>query len=322
MRKILFYCDSSEILGSGHVMRCVALAEVFFGHGWEIIFSGNYEHPVWLSSYLKSLNFIKVVSTDIILDNNKIDVVVVDSYKLSEKKYKEYYSNATLKISIVDPINIPHEADIYFSNTPQKYFKKQFVKTNCYFGFEFALVRREISNLEKSKIISFDNPRIVIFTGGTAKSDVINFFLKVIEKSKADTKVIVFGKPPNSSIKNSGLDLKFEDFNPSYAKKLNRNDYIFCPSSGMSLELLTLQYPIILYKFTENQEQLYNALINDKIARGIGSIKIKSIQDTVKIFEDTIFKPMLTESLKQKKLFDGLGPLRVFEIITKHPYLK
>ncbi len=321
MKKIIFRCDSSENLGTGHVMRCIALAEIFGSHGWEILFSGCYEYPLWIKAYLQKNKYIKIVNVSDISNIKKTDVIVVDSYSFDKKSYENIFNNAKLRVSIVDPINIGHDADLYFSNTPQKYFKNFFSQKNSFFGLEYSLIRKSLLNQKNITHFSGVSPKIILFTGGTFRPAIIDYFLRVIDQSNFEGDVLVFGTRPNYLATHKKLQLEFRDFSPNYPKFIKSNDYIFCPASSISLELLTLQYQIFIYKFTDNQEALYDVIVDKKLAQGLGVIEPNYINDHIRLFNQIISNPIHVPNLNQKRDLDGLGSSRIFGIISNHPLI-
>jgi spore coat polysaccharide biosynthesis predicted glycosyltransferase SpsG len=94
--RVVFRADATPSIGTGHVMRCWALAEEFAARGWEISWQGAIEVP-WLAAALAGAGW--PVS---ILEAIEADLVVVDSYTLGRAYRQRLLDRGIRVLAIVD----------------------------------------------------------------------------------------------------------------------------------------------------------------------------------------------------------------------------
>ena len=50
--RLVILANASPIIGTGHVMRALSVAEEFITNGWQIDFAGRISEVPWLSRYI------------------------------------------------------------------------------------------------------------------------------------------------------------------------------------------------------------------------------------------------------------------------------
>lgn len=217
MKTAVIRVDSSVQMGTGHVMRCLTLAEQLASNNYEVTFiTRNYEGNLYnlirekgfkvylldnpVEQYNKFLDscFIehfKWLGIDqekdaneticIIKQNyfNKVDLLVIDHYGLDyiwEKKMRSLVK----EIFVIDDLaDRHHDCDIlldqnFYINMEDRY--KNLVGKDCQLklGPKYALLRKEFIEARKKRRNINKVDRILIFFGG---SDPTNETLKAIK---------------------------------------------------------------------------------------------------------------------------------------------
>ena len=151
MRKVFFRCDSSFDIGSGHVIRCLTLANFLKKKGFSTTFlcrkvEGNLfkvilnnDHKlVALSNNKSKRNFSKNDALEVIKKVKNLNLtdgwMVVDHYLLNkdwEKKISSYFS----KLFIIDDLCLPLEKIIFVKYLSNLVFFKNFLRYLQYFLF-------------------------------------------------------------------------------------------------------------------------------------------------------------------------------------------
>ncbi|MBY0123451.1 UDP-2,4-diacetamido-2,4,6-trideoxy-beta-L-altropyranose hydrolase [Bacillus sp. S/N-304-OC-R1] len=193
---IIIRVDASIEIGSGHVMRCLTLADFLQEKGAEVAFicanlEGNMIDFIRENRYKvfpigKGLgNVIDAKATIDILNEHQVDLLIVDHYQIDsnwEKTIKEkYYS---IKLMVIDDLaNREHECDLlldqnYFKNLNNRY--DHLIPAHCrkLLGPKYLLLRPEFYLGDKVKKAYKTIQDILVFYGG---SDPTNETLKVLE---------------------------------------------------------------------------------------------------------------------------------------------
>ena len=246
--KVAFRVDASLNMGTGHVMRCLTLAQVLKENGANVEFICR-KHEGNLIVKIRSSGFVvhelKVfeeteVDTKLahshwlgatqqqdaddcieILKAEKSDWLIVDHYALDEewqKKLKPYYE----KLMVIDDLaDRKHQCDILldqnFGRSSKDYEILTLKSTKLLMGPKYALLRPEFEklrqySLDRRKKANFKS--LLINMGGT---DPDNITEKVIEKLQAANLpknviiTIVMGKtaPHLQSVKRCASELPY-----------------------------------------------------------------------------------------------------------------
>lgn len=218
MQKLIIRADASVQIGSGHVMRCLTLADELRGRGAEIVFvcrefDGNLcgyieekgyivhrlpvsdapeqgdqnietglKHAAWLGAGLQTdARQVKEIIKDL---DTPPDWLVVDHYALDER-WERYLRPYVKKIMVIDDLaDRAHDCDLlldqnFYENLESRY--KGLVPLDCkkLLGPKYALLRPEFREARKN-LRKRDGhvKRIMIFFGG---SDPTNETVKALE---------------------------------------------------------------------------------------------------------------------------------------------
>lgn len=209
---ILIRADSSSLIGSGHLMRCLTLAERHRKSGDMVTFvcrdlDGNY------SKLVKENKFYLVLLPKVAYDENligyakwltvpqeqdaletveeikkldKVQRVVVDSYAIDEK-WEKIVRPYTNEIFVIDDLaNRVHDCDFLldqdlYDNMEQRY--NGLVPEHCkkMLGPRYALLREEFYKARENQIPRKSDVRnILIFYGGVDSTDETTKAIKAL----------------------------------------------------------------------------------------------------------------------------------------------
>ena len=216
--KIVIRTDASIKMGSGHVMRCLTLAETLREKGASIMFvsrkhDGNLIHVILekgfqvkvLNQPLPSKKRI-VEGKDIYKDwlgvsekqdaedtisaigNNKPNWLIIDHYSLGEKWEKELRPIVENIFVIDDIANRQHDCDIlldqnWFENMDNRYDGLVAAKCTKLLGPKYALLQPEFS--EAKKMLKKRNKkidRIFVFFGGSDPHNLTGMTLRALSE--------------------------------------------------------------------------------------------------------------------------------------------
>ena len=227
--KIVFRVDASTFMGSGHVMRCLILAEalrekkhhIYFicrdypGNFIDIIkarkfsvavlpfeehaeyqaqqISDNYAHWLWVSreeDAIQTISFLK---------NKNIDLIIVDHYGLDEIWEKLLRPFVKRMMVIDDLANRSHDCDVlldqnYYQSLENRYCHLAPKDCHALLGPKYAMIRPEFFNIkaERSRLgKSEPHPikNIIVYMGS---SDLKNYTEKVLLSLLLQPKINTF----------------------------------------------------------------------------------------------------------------------------------
>ncbi len=219
--RIVFRVDSSVEMGSGHVMRCLTLAESLIKRGAKVSFVCR-ELPGNLCGFIEQKGFMvnrlpynlnseekrdiyvdpphanwlgvdwktdASQTSDILNHFGKIDWLVVDHYAL-DVRWEQVLSSYTDAIMAIDDLaDRHHQCDILLDQNLYPEMENRYkglVPKQCkqLLGPKFALLREEFRNA-RSKGINRNGKveRIIVFFGGTDPTNETRKALDAVEQS-------------------------------------------------------------------------------------------------------------------------------------------
>lgn len=205
MTKVTFRVDASINIGTGHVMRCLTLANRLRDKGAEVSFICR-AHPGNLIDWLESVKGMKVdclpsepnwrlrpedaclnhaswlgadmeqdalQTKELLLKQGGTDCLIVDHYALGAK-WEAYQRSQTHKIMVIDDLaDRVHDCDIildqnFYADPESRYLGKVPDYCQRFLGPQHALLRPEFLEARK-KLTKRDGKvrRILIFFGGS-----------------------------------------------------------------------------------------------------------------------------------------------------------
>ena len=303
---ILFRCDSSLLIGSGHLMRCLNLAELLKEAGHQIQFAcralqGNLinlaEEKQFLTHVLPFIEDHSFQPKDLyqkwlqvsleseiaaFIDVQEIvkpDWVIVDHYSLGFKWEKAVASKGT-KILAIDDLFRKHYCDAFIDHNYHDCHtdKIKVPSTSVNFlGPEYALLNQRFLKMCPSKTYPKTLKKVLVFFGGTDPEGITSQFLENISKidSPSLTYEVVIGKnnPRLKEIQsvcsvNTNLNLHIQIDNMN--ELLNQCQLYIGSGGTITWERCYLGIPGICLAIAENQTELSQSLHESNIHTFLG----------------------------------------------------
>lgn len=292
---IVFRVDSSELIGSGHLMRCLTLAgqlkkakqaEIAFisrdvgGNLNQLIEQNDYrlfllpraEPNIELVGYEKWLTVKQAFDaeqTKSILQEFNVDYLIVDSYAIDET-WENIVRPCVRKIMVIDDLaNRKHNCDIlldqnYYCDMDVRY--TGLVPSHCrlLLGPQNALLREEFYESRKKMRIRDGNIKnILVFFGG---SDLTNETMKALKALKSlhrnDIQVNVVVGVSNKNKESIAAYCLQHDHTHYFcqvnnmAELMNEADLAIGAGGTTTWERCFLGLPAIVIAIAENQVQI------------------------------------------------------------------
>jgi UDP-2,4-diacetamido-2,4,6-trideoxy-beta-L-altropyranose hydrolase len=350
--RIVFRVDASLQIGTGHIMRCLSLAHILKENGSSVDFiccnhkgnlvkrirsegfnvfvlklpmTKNIDNKLFHSDWLGSTQEEDARSCLNLLQQQKIDWIIVDHYGIDEdweQKLQPIYN----KLMVIDDLaNRNHQCDVLLDQTfgrdSQDY--KKLVPKSCsvLLGSQYALLRPEFAEWRQHSLkrrINREFKKLIINMGGIDQDNVTLKVLKELIRCNLPNDInitIVMGdnSPHQESVKSLVDTLPYKaslKIGVHNMAEIMANADIAIGGGGSSTwERSCLGLPTIQIVLAENQAD---------IARNLNSIKaIKLLNKISQLSEniEDILKISYKLSLVSSAIVDGDGTARVAKFI-------
>jgi UDP-2,4-diacetamido-2,4,6-trideoxy-beta-L-altropyranose hydrolase len=287
--KILIRADASVEIGTGHVMRCLALAQAWQGAGGEAMFAMAESTPA-VEQRLRGEGFeIAPVAAapGSSEDASKLLLIaqkwpprwlIVDGYQFNTQ-YQESVRSPSIRLLSVDDMGDceQYNADIVLNQNlhanAERYLKHG-PNTRLLLGPRYAMLRREFVGVrEWHREIPELAQKILVTTGGSDPGNLAGSIVKAVERlsHELEMRVIVGGSNPHRQLieacaMRSGKNITLE-INPGNMSTLMTWADVAVSAAGSTCwEMCLLGLPAVVIETAENQRPLAVELSRRNIA--------------------------------------------------------
>jgi UDP-2,4-diacetamido-2,4,6-trideoxy-beta-L-altropyranose hydrolase len=333
---IIIRADGGTSIGMGHIVRCIALADML-KNDFNIVFA--IQKPV--ESVIKTIHTITQMiihlpqtddytadATNFTTYLNTNDIVILDGYNF-KTEYQKSIKDKGCKLVCIDDLHAWHQyADIVINHAEgiqaSVYSTEDY--TQLYLGLNYVLLR--------SPFLHGDNPnkklnsikKVFISMGA---SDIANnsgkFTEALISLPGIEEIHLMLGSiNPNLNVIQNLIDTNkqvkiiphFDISDEELRELLRQCDIAICPASSISLECCATGIGLISGYTAENQMDNLNSLDKRKTLVNFGDLlqlSITEIQTKISILikHPEIFNDMI---IRQKQMIDGKSPYRLLGV--------
>lgn len=340
-QKILFRADGGKTIGLGHIVRCLALADMLKTH-FEIIFvlqktikevTDLIESKGYSLILLPINNDYNVDSQYFVKSIQSKDIVVLDGYHF-KTDYQQAIKNKGCKLVVIDDLHAWHQvADLIINHANNAKISDYSVEEYTQFalGLNYVLLRSEFLNSNK-KVKEIQHVKNIFISMGAA--DIYNVtqkFTEVLIEIKDVEQINLMLSPINPNLASIEklanqhpeiIKLHFNISANQLVELLEYCDLSICPASSISLESVAVGIPIISGYTAENQLDNLDGLNEQKIILNFGNLVALSKEELKEKIEAVINQPKLLNELinNQQKIIDGKSPerlMRLFENLNQ-----
>ena len=345
---LLIRADASGRIGTGHIMRCIALAQAWQVRGGQVTFLSHcksealhqriidegfdfisienpHPDPSDLSHTLEILRQLKT-------QNSKLKTwVIIVGYHFTPNYQKAIRENGYRLLVIDDTAHQDHyHADILLNqnihaSSLRYYCDRDTVKL---LGCEYVLLRREFLKYKDWKRVIPDKANKILVTMGGSDPDNVTLkviqALQVIDIPDLEVKLIVGPSNPHvqelqSAISNQQSKINILHDPPNIPELMLWADIAISAGGSTCWELAFTGLPNIILILAENQTRIAEGLNNAGVAINLGWHNKLTDEKIAEAIERMItsYEMRGVMSLLGQKLVGGYGSSKVSEIMKE-----
>ena len=334
---ILIRADASTYIGTGHVMRCLALAQAWQDQGGRAIFVLSNKSPALEARLLSEQMLILHLSVEVGSDEDAHQTVdfayqfapkwvVVDGYHFGaeyQKAIKDFgnsllffddygHSNCYYADLVLNQ-NISAHQDLYINREPY---------TKLLLGTDYTLLRKEFCQwLQWHRKINLVASKILVTLGG---SDPDNVTLKVIQalqlvnSDNLEVIVVVGGSNPHyeklqTEVAKSRILITLQQNVTNMPELMAWADIAIAAGGSTNWELAFMGLPSLVITVADNQKDITAKLDRQGVIINLGWHQNVTIEGLSLAIQDLIGDRPHRETMSKKgqQLVDGNGAKRV-----------
>jgi UDP-2,4-diacetamido-2,4,6-trideoxy-beta-L-altropyranose hydrolase len=344
---IVIRADSSVLVGSGHIMRCLVLAkELRENHkvkfvmralegnsidyvkaqGFDVVTLPKPEQDLLVkdsSDYKAWLQVsVELDAEQVINSFDDIDLLIVDHYALGYEWQKLVMSRKNCKIIAIDDLVRKHNADLILDQTLNRQSSEYLLanrNTAVLAGCDYALLNPMFIEKREEALSSEQNPdkhKILVFMGGANTNNLTLSVLKLFKQhslTNASVTALVSNKSPSyESVKQFCSDnhdwVSHVDFVDDMADLMLAHTLMIGAPGTTSWERACLGIPSIIIPLADNQATNAKALVKAQAAILVDK---ESLESKLVSSCQVLMRNWKDYHLANLKLCDGLGVRRV-----------
>lgn len=343
VRHLLVRADASTQIGTGHVMRCLALAQAWQDTGGTAQFLVT-SLPSGLNARLSTegidVAYLSVApgsASDAAETAARAQTagaawVVADCYQF-DAAYQYALKQAGLRLLVLDDYG---HTDHYYADlvlnqnihADQSLYAVREPYTRLLLGTSYALLRREFwpwsGWQRKTPAVAH---KVLVTLGGSDQDNITLQVLRVLQQVEADglevTVLVGGGNPHLESLMSFAADLRFSVRlirNAPSMPELMAGAHVAISAGGSTCwELAFMGLPSLLLVLAENQRPAVNALSKAGVCCYLGEAVNPQFQDNLalitRLMDDS--ETRLSMCQRGQRLVDGLGVSRVLKVLEQ-----
>lgn len=324
----------NPVIATGHVMRCLAIADAAKSTGENTVFILADSHAVPLLKQRGYSCFIlnsrwddmdsELPEMEKLIQKMHIRKILIDSYQVTENYLKSL--TALVQTYYIDDINAflyPVSGIICYANYWEKFhYRERYTDTEFFLGTEYAPLGKNFSGCDRKKI-SQKVSNLLLLSGGADRYHLLGQMLERLDLNRYRKVDVVCGR----------YNLQYQDLKDKF--KNHKNIYIHQSVSDMDqlmkeadaavsaggttlYELCAVGTPAITYSFADNQLDNVRKFQEDETMDYAGDARDTDIMENImqslnRYCNDVKLRQERSE--KMQKLVDGKGALRIAEIL-------
>lgn len=331
---VLIRADGNEKIGSGHIMRTKSIANELKGLGAKVLYAladergkrliNNEFQSVVLSSNYECLDD-EINALSSVIRKQEIKLILLDSYFVTPKYFKELKKLA--KVAYIDDLDaFAYECEALINYgaffDKNEYKARQNLAKKHFLGSEFAPLRAEFRNLQKSSK-NTKKKQVLLTTGNT---DLLGIMPRLLEAFLSDESLknleflAISGAFNEHENKLLALSAKHKNIKvlkspENMAQIMAEADFVLSAGGSTLYELASLAKAVICFSIAANQNNIKSwAEAGAMLYAGDAKADSHSVvARSVNLLKSLLNDENLAKTLGQKAHFfvDGKGAIRL-----------
>jgi UDP-2,4-diacetamido-2,4,6-trideoxy-beta-L-altropyranose hydrolase len=338
-RTLLIRCDASIAMGTGHAMRCLALAQAWQDAGGKVTFAMADATPsIETRVRMEGADVVRLPGLPGTMEDSaqmcdlahkvKAEWAVVDGYQF-DSAYQSAVRDAGLKLLLIDDHGAapPYSADLVLNqnvHAKEDLYRERAPDTRLLLGPRYILLRREFAFWRKRTFeIAPRARRILVSMGGSDPENVTEQILKILlSESDLELTVVVGGSSPHLAnierlVGEANCPVRLLKDVSDMPALMVWADLVVAGAGTTSWELCMMGSPAALCVLAPNQEKIAGELARLGAAVNLGRAGRISAHKMGKVLCDLLPTPARREkmSARGRELVDGRGAERVLAFL-------
>jgi len=332
-KKIIFRADGNAEIGLGHLYRLISITEML-KNDYDFLFvtkSSSSTAILPKNITVQTIpDAVAIVDEPSWLESNfspKEYLIIADGYQFNASYQKHLKALKYQLVYIDDLVEKNMHADIIINHAPSAKTSDYYASKAVTYGLgtKFALLRPAFLMRAKTpRAIKAIDTALVCFGG----ADKLNLSLKatkaLLQTNFTKTIHIILGQAyTNNEIlglnvdDNKNIHIHRNLSENELAKVMSSCNFAIAPTSTILYELCCVKMPIIGGYYVENQRQIYEAMVQEKVILGAGDFSNYSVAEFKSLIEKKLEGINPSEYVaRQAAIFDGKSDKRIIGLIN------
>ncbi len=311
MQEIAFRLDSSHSIGSGHLVRCLSLAQQLKSHGFNSLFickklEGSQSSTVKNSGFTvyeidSQLNEIEDANKtlEVIRKHSpEITKIVIDHYQITDQ-FEQFFKSIGFTVVAIDDLGVKkHVCDLLIDQNYRLNYETVYTQvptsTQKYLGPEYSLLRQDfLENTHKPtrKVDQIKNI-FVFFGGGDPTGETLRFIQTLNLENLKDLYFYIMTASSNRYIneikktkRQKGLNLLIDP--PNIPEVMNLCQLYFGSSGSVTWERFCMQLGGYVVSTADNQINLAQSLHQQELTWYLGHASQYNYTNVLSLISET-----------------------------------
>ncbi len=259
--------DAGVVQGTGHVMRCLSLAEKLLERGHQVHFLTNESNIVWLESAIEGsgvrVSRVEVDSIDLeTIKGFNPDWLIVDSYQIPAQEISEV-NNSIPVLAIVDSDSRGIEATLYLDTNlfADKLDWPGDLANRLLAGSKYSLIRNQVMEQQREEpwTLAGTPANLLVFLGGSDPYDYSPLVARALAGLELDFQATFIAPERLHETVRLGLGdaiskVQLIGPTPALATFYRSADVVVSAAGTSSWDVCTLGIPSLLLAVVDNQQ--------------------------------------------------------------------
>jgi spore coat polysaccharide biosynthesis predicted glycosyltransferase SpsG len=333
--RVVFRADAGVEQGTGHVMRCLTLADELATRGHEVHLMTGPISIAWLGATVRAADLVvhECFLDELPLDriqNLDADWLIVDSYRIESSRI----SAAALSVpvlAIVDGDDRSIEASLYLDQNlgAEALVRRPGTADRYLAGSDYALVRRGVLDARRTEPWHLRGPhaRVLCFMGGTDSTGTIVSVAASLSRLARERELeltVIAPERHHEAVQrelaaNAGARILAPT--PELPALMAAAEIIISAAGTSAWDICALGVPAVLVAVVDNQQASEDEAVKRGLTLGLDAVgrgqdALEGVRDLLEqLLDDEPLRKRL--SVSSRATFDGNGASRVADRLER-----